>query len=92
MGRNASRYPHWRHTSPPDFVIHKHHMPLTNNPVLGSAQFMAMKVSPRTFIKAEVCIAAVPRQVMGKLRKAITEAVAATGNGRGLLHAPRGYI
>jgi hypothetical protein len=67
-------------------------MTLTNNPVLGSAQFTAMEVSPRTFIKAEVRIAAVPRQVTGKLRKAITEAVAATGNGRGLFHALRGYI
>jgi len=65
-------------------------MSFTNNPVLGSAQFMAMEVSPRAFIKAEVRIAAVPRQVMDKLKKAIAEAVAATGNGRGLLHDLRG--
>jgi hypothetical protein len=67
-------------------------MTLTDNPVLGSTQFMAMEVSPRTFIKAEVRIAAFPRQETDKLRKAITEAVAATGNGRGLLHDLRGYI
>jgi glycosyltransferase involved in cell wall biosynthesis len=56
-----------------------------------SAQFMAEE-TPRAFIKAAVRAAAVPRQGMEKLRKAIAEAAAATGNGIGLLHALRGNI
>jgi glycosyltransferase involved in cell wall biosynthesis len=57
-----------------------------------SAQFTAEETSPRAFIKAAIRAAAVPRQEMEKLRKAITEAAAATGNGIGLLHALRGNI
>ncbi len=53
---------------------------------------MAEEASPRAFIKAAVRAAAVPRQEMEKLRKAIAEAVAATGNGRELLHVLRGNI
>jgi glycosyltransferase involved in cell wall biosynthesis len=57
-----------------------------------SAQFMAEETSPRAFIKAAIRAAAVPRQEIEKLRKAITEAAVTTGNGIGLLHALHGNI
>jgi hypothetical protein len=49
-------------------------------------------MSAKAFIKAAVRAAAVPRQEVEKLRKAITEAAVATGNGIDLLHALRGNI
>jgi glycosyltransferase involved in cell wall biosynthesis len=57
-----------------------------------SAQFTAEDTSAKAFIKAATRAAAVPRQEMEKLRKAIAEAAAATGNGIALLHALRGNI
>jgi len=57
-----------------------------------SAQFTAEDTSVKAYIKAVIRAAAVPKQEMEKLRKAIAEAATAIGNGRGLLHVLRGNI